>query len=112
MKVDAIKEWARHLVTVGRDAVTTAPTIRLLVAKIATRAGIHGSNKLKAGRKVRVHAGTRNCEGTCLHGFAQNLENIAIELGQLIEKQHSIVGPGHLARRERRSTTDECRCRK
>ncbi len=87
---------ARHLV--GRAAAS--PLAR---PEEATGARIHGGNQLKPGGKLRPlrRAGDGDVAG--FEGLAQCLQRGTGEFGQLVQKQHTLVGERDFARAGRRA---------
>ena len=59
--------------------------------QVAARAGIHGGDQLKAGRKLGLAGRARNADDARFHGLAQDIEDPALEFGDFIEKQHTAV---------------------
>jgi len=49
----------------------------------------------------------RNRDDAGLERFAQALEHAAVELGQLVEKQHAAMREAHLARTRLRTAADD-----
>src|SRR5207247_1781838 len=73
-----------------------SPHVQLMSA----RARVHGSHQHKARRKAQRHGGTGNRHRSVFEWLAQQLQNVAWELGEFIEEQKSVMretdftGPG------------------
>ena len=76
---------------------------------MAAAARVHRPDQLKPRRVGDVPLGTGDGDATALERLAQRLERGAIELGQFVEKQDSLVGERNLAGARTRSPADERR---
>jgi hypothetical protein len=77
------------------------------MAEVTAGARIHRRDELKTRRKCRLARGTRDVNLSRLERLAQHLEHLAIPLGELVEKQHSVMRQRNLARPRIASTADE-----
>ncbi len=71
------------------------------MARLSTHAAfawVHGRDKLEPGRVGHMVIGAGNHGFPGFHRLAQCFERPRLELGQLVKKQHAIVGEHHLAR--------------
>ena len=73
------------------------------------RARVHRSHELEACREGHDPAGPRDGDPALLQRLTERLEDVPIELGQLVEEKHALMGPRDLARGQGRSTTDHGR---
>ena len=64
----------------------------------AARAQVHGRDELEAGREDRSAGDTRDRHVAVLERLAKRLERRPLELGELVEKEHSAVREADLAR--------------
>ena len=64
---------------------------------MAAGAGIHGADQLEAGGEIHLSGGPADGDVAGLQRLAQGVEHLALELRQLVEKQHSVVGQRDLA---------------
>jgi hypothetical protein len=60
--------------------------------------GVHGRHQHEAGREVHRGRGPGDRDLAGFQGLAQHLQHAFFELGQLVQKQHPVVGQAHLAR--------------
>ncbi|MNF57779.1 hypothetical protein D3C84_393190 [compost metagenome] len=61
---------------------------------MAAGAGIHGAHQLEAGGEVHLAGGPADGDVAGLQRFSQGVEHLALKFGELVEKQHSVVGQG------------------
>jgi hypothetical protein len=52
-----------------------------------------------------------NVEGRLLKRLPQDLQDVEVALGEFIQKEHAIVGQGHVARHRHRAPADQPRIR-
>ena len=71
-----------------------APAGSIRRPREAARAWVHRRDQLEASREDRGPPDPRDRDATLLHRLAQRLEDVASELGQLIEEQDALVGKG------------------
>ena len=63
----------------------------------AARAGVHRRDQLEPRREAGRSPGPRDGHAARLHRLPERLQDVTVELGQLVEEQHALVGAGHLA---------------
>lgn len=97
VQVDAIKQRAGELVAVALDLVAAASTATGGVAMVAAGAGVHRRHQLEAGREADLVLGPGDHDFARFQGLAQHFQHAPLELRQLIQKQHAMVGQGDLA---------------
>ena len=68
------------------------------VAVVATRARIHACHEHEAGGIFGAILCSRNSDYAVFQRLAHDFEHIAVELWQLIEKEHPVVGQANFAR--------------
>jgi hypothetical protein len=73
--------------------LTCSWTLRMCLA----RTGVHGRHQHEAGRKIHRGRGPGHRDLARFQGLAQHLQHAFFELGQLVQKQHPVVGQAHLA---------------
>src|SRR5206468_1353468 len=79
--------------------------------KIAAAARVHRRDQLKARRIGDVPLSAGDVDAAGLERLAQRLERGAVELGQLVEKQDTLMRQRDLPRTRARSAADERRQR-
>ena len=57
LHVDAIEQGAGYFTLIARHTIGRAAAFAIAVSQIAARAGIHGGDQLKPGRKIRLSGG-------------------------------------------------------
>lgn len=98
VQVDAVEQGAGELAAVALDLVWRAATATAGIAKVAARAGVHRRYQLETCRKAHPVAGAGDHDMAAFQRFAQDLEYLAVELRQFIEKQYALMRKGNLAR--------------
>ena len=98
MQIDAIQQGATELALIAQDLIRRAAAGFALRAQITTRAGVHGGEQLETGRKFGAACGPGDGDVAGFQRFAQGLKDTPIKFGQLIQKEHAVVGKADLAR--------------
>ncbi len=111
VQVNAVQQRARQLVAVALDLFGTAAAAAGGVAKVTARAGVHRRHQLEACRKPYLVPRTGDHDLARLQRLAQHFKHAALELGQLIEKQHAMVGQGNLPGLRPAAAADQRRAR-
>src|SRR5258708_6842768 len=98
MQVDAIEKRPADLSEIALDDSSRAAALACRIAVKTARTWIHRPNKHEIGgeRKRRFGAGERY--RAFLERLAQQFENIARKLGQLVEEEHAMVSEAHFTR--------------
>ena len=97
VQVDAVEQRAGELAAVAGDLLRGAAAAAAGIAKIAAGAGIHRRHQLEARREAHLVAGPGDNDLPAFQGLAQHLQHLAVELGQLVQEQHALMGQGDLA---------------
>jgi hypothetical protein len=63
----------------------------------AAGAWVHGGNQLELRRELGLPGGPGDEDAAGLEGLAQGLEGAALELGELVQEEHAVVGQRDLA---------------
>lgn len=94
VQVDTVQQRAGQFVAIALNLLrrTTTPSGRL--AKISTGTGIHCGHQLKACWKPHPIPRPGDHDMARLQRLAKYLKHPPIELRQLIQKQHAMVGEG------------------
>ena len=107
--VDAIQQRAGDAAAVARNRVGRAMAAAIAVAGVAAGAGVHRRDQLEARRELRLVRGARNHDAAGLHGFAQYFQHAAVEFGQLVEEQHTVVRQRNFAGTRMRAAVICCK---
>lgn len=97
MHVDAIQQGTRDAHAIAGDPVEGAVAAVAAVPQVAAGTGVHRRDQLKAGGVVDLAVGPGDGDMAVFQGFAQHLQGMAIELGELVEEEHAAMGEGDLA---------------
>lgn len=93
MEVDPIEEGAGYPAPISLHLHWGAGTgLSFSLSEHATGAGIHRGDELYVRRKGYLLICARDHDGALFEWLSQSLEDPATKLGELIEKQNSIVG--------------------
>ena len=100
MQVDAVDEGTREppLVFGGAARIRAALAGKSRLAGAAAAAGIHGGNQHETRRIGHAVVGAGNRDLANLERLAQRVEHLRLELGQLVEEQHAMMGERHFTR--------------
>jgi len=107
MEVDAVQQRARQPRLVVFRAARRAGAGQF--REMAAAARVHRCDQLKSRRISSVPLGAGDGHAAGLERLPQRLEGSAVELRQLVEKQHALMGQRNLARPGARSAADESR---
>lgn len=94
VQVDAVEQRAGELGAVALDLLRGATAWVGDVAQVAAGAGVHGGDQLETRREAHPVVGPGDDDLAAFQGLAQDLENLPVELRQLVEKQHALMGQG------------------
>jgi hypothetical protein len=72
-------------------------------------AGVHRRDQLEARRILRLARRARHRDASGFERFAQRLQYSAVELRQLVQEQHAVVGEAHFAGTRDRAAADQRR---
>ena len=111
MQVDPVHQRSRNPahIAVHRPRRTYALLRRMVV--IAAQTGVHRRHQRKVGGIFHTVFRPRDGHPLLLQRLPQHLQHAAPEFGQLVEKQHPVVGQRHLAGPRRLSPADQRRLR-
>lgn len=91
LDVDAVEQRAGNFRTVTLDLQRRAVALLLLIGKKAARAGVHRGDEHEARRIIDRPDGARHGNIGVFKGLAHDFEDVALELRQLVEKEHPIA---------------------
>ena len=74
---------------------------------VAARAGIEGCHQHEGGGEGRAAHGARDGDDAIFEGLSHDFERLAIELGEFVEEQDTVVGEGDFAWSGRAATPYE-----
>ncbi len=97
VQVDAVQDGAGDAAPVAKQLLVPAQAGAAGVAQEAARARVHGGDQLELGRVVDGAARPGEDHVPLLERLAQGLEDVAPELGQLVEEEHAAVGERDLS---------------
>src|SRR5450759_5706207 len=97
MDVDPVYEWSGNFAAIARHLIRRATAFAAEVAEIAAGAGVHRRDQLEARGEFRLARGARNRHAPGLERLAQHLQHFALELRQLVQEQHAMMGERNLA---------------
>ena len=97
MQINPVQQGPGNFLQITCDPLRRTATLFLIVAMVPTRARVHGRNQLKSGREGHPVISPRDGNIARFQGFTQALQYMALELGQLVQKQHPDMGQCHLA---------------
>lgn len=83
VQVDAVQQWPGELGAVALDLFRRTAATAAGVAEIAAGAGVHRCHQLEACREAHTAAGAGDDNFAPFQRFAENLQDLAIELRQL-----------------------------
>lgn len=109
VQVDAVEQRAGELVAIALDLVRRAAAAPVGITEVATGAGIHRRHQLETRRKTHLVAGPGDDDMPRLQWLTQDLEHLAVEFRQLVEKQHALMRQGDLPRLRTAAATDQRR---
>src|SRR6185437_12735983 len=84
-----------------------AHAVAALVVEVTAGAGVHGRGQHEARGEAERHCGARNGDLTVLKRLAENLEDVARELGKLVQEEEAVVREADLAGTRDHAATDE-----
>ncbi len=96
-EIDPIDQRSRESPPIARERCVVAATIAAGRAVIAAGAGVGGGDELELRRELAGEIRARDPDDALLDDLAQGFEAAPIELRQLVEEQHAVVGERDLA---------------
>src|SRR5712692_9192486 len=94
LDIDTIEQRSREPAAVARNLVGRAAALAAEMSQIPARARIHCADQLEARRILGLAGGARAGDAAGFERFAQRFEHPAVELRQLVQKQHAVVRKG------------------
>jgi hypothetical protein len=107
--IDAIEERAADFCNVALDDRRSAVALTGPVVEIAAGAGVHGGGEHEGGGEGEGHGGAGDGNVTVFERLAQDFENVAGKLGELVEEEDAVVGEGDFAGAGNGAAADEAR---
>ncbi len=96
--VDPVQERPGNPGTVTVDHERRARALVYRVGKVAAWAGVHSGDQHDAGGIGNRGERAGDGDAAVLHWLTQHLENVLLELGEFIQKEHPVMRERHLAR--------------
>src|SRR6185437_13834019 len=109
VNVNAIEQRAGDLGHIALNHGWRAETLARFVIKKTTGARIHGCGEHEARRKTQRHGGASDGDGMVFKRLPHHLQDVARELGQLVEEKEAVVGEGNFAGARDNAAADETR---
>ena len=109
MEVDPVQQRAGDLFHIPLHIPVRAGAAVGGMAPPAAAAGVHGADQLESGRQMQRAAGTGHSDRPLLQGLAHSLQHVPAKFRQLVQKQNTVVGQGHLPRPQGRAAAGQCR---
>ena len=106
-EVDTVEERTGELLFVGGDLVRSTGTFVVLVAEVATGAGVHGGDKHEVGGEDGLFVGARDGDFAVFEGLAEGFEDEAGVLGEFVKEEDAEVSKGNLSRSDRGTAADD-----
>src|SRR5712691_1275890 len=107
LDIDPIQQRSREPAAVARDLVGRAAAPAAEMSQIPARTGIHCADQLEARRIFGLAGGARDGDAAGFERLAQRFEHPAVELRQLVQKQHAVVREGYFAGARVASSADQ-----
>src|SRR5919202_4606336 len=95
--VYTVEQRPRDAVDVALNLEGRAAALVGRVSPIATHAGVHGGREHEGGREGQRHRRAADRHAPVFERLAQDFEDGAVELGQLVEEEHPVVRQGDFA---------------
>jgi len=97
VQVEPIEQRASKSSAVARNRRFSTAAAARAIAGVAAGARIHGGDELETRREFALPRGTRDGDAAGLERLAERLERGALELGELVEEQDTVMGERDLA---------------
>lgn len=91
VQVDTIKQRPGQLATVTLNLIWRTAAAAARVTQITAWARVHCRNQLKARGEPHLISRTSDNDATGLQRFSKHLQNLAVEFGKLVQKQHALM---------------------
>ena len=109
VQVDAVEQRPGDPRQVALDQRRRAGALVQRIAEKAALAGIHGRRQHEARRKGQRHRRPADRDLAVLERLAQHVEHVALEFGQLVQKQDAVVRQADFAGTRQRAAADQPR---
>lgn len=106
--IDAVEQRTADAAEILGYLPWAADTVVGGVAVISAGTGVHRGDKLEIAGIFDAVFGTADGDAVVLERLAQHLEGMLVELGQLVGKEHTIVGQAYLAGHGVGAAAHEC----
>ena len=91
VNVDAVEQRAGDAADVALNLRGATAALAHGVVPEAAGAGVHRGREHEGGREGQRHRGAADRDAPVFEGLAQDFEDRAVELGQLVEEEHAVV---------------------
>ena len=106
-EIEPIEESPRELRVVARDSLRRTHAFRTRVAAGAAGTEVHRRNQREPSREHRAAGDPGDADDPILERLTEGLENRAVKLGELVEKQNAAVGEARLAGTRAGASSDD-----
>src|SRR5947199_5121565 len=107
VQIDAIEQWTGDALPISLHLKRSATAFALQVAEIAAGAGIHRRNEHELRRKSDAARCARHGHLPVFEWLAHDFQRRSFKLGQLIEKQNTIVSDAYFTGIRKRAATKQ-----
>jgi len=107
VQIDPVQQRSRDARLIGPHASRRARAAPARISQAPAGAGVHRRDELKASRQADPAAHPRHGDLPVFEGLAQRLEDVALELGQLVQEEHAIVGEADFSGPRDRAASDD-----
>src|SRR5262249_6375641 len=107
MHIEPIEERPGESCEVGAARLRRAPAPARRMAQVAARAAVRRADQERTRREPRAAARSRDAHATVFERLPQRFEDVATELGELVQKQHAVVRQTELAGSRDLAASDE-----
>ena len=111
-QVDAVEQRPADAAHVALRLPDRAAARARRISVPAAAAGVHGGDELEPRRIGHRAVGAHDLDGAVFERLTEGIEDVAVELGELIEEKHAVVRLGDKARSQVRPATDHGRIRR
>lgn len=98
LQIHSIQQGTGELVPVCLDHVGRTPAVLPFVPQPPARTGVHGGHQLEGRGEGQGAGGPCNGDAAGFQRFTQRLQDPALELGQFVQKKHTVVSQADFPR--------------
>ena len=98
VQINPVQQRPGQFIAIALDLLRCTPATPAGLAHVAARAGVHRRDQLKARRETHTVSGPGDHDMPRFQWLTQYLQHLAIELWQLIQEQHPVMGQSDFPR--------------